>query len=92
MFPPFDSLQPVECFCGGSEPTVKSTKCDIPCAGNDKVICGGRDLLTVFKRDGDDGGSGGTLDHIGCYEDDGNNRIMTGEMLESSTMTPKVTM
>ncbi|KAL1876996.1 hypothetical protein Daus18300_002605 [Diaporthe australafricana] len=47
-----------ECFCGNKmTPGAKnandldcSMTCDIPCPGNDKQICGGNGVITVYKN------------------------------------------
>lgn len=68
---------------------MHSHNCDMPCKGNREETCGGRDAITVYERDGP-GGSGGTVGHLGCYRDDGKNRIMNLGSTKSDSITPKV--
>lgn len=78
-----------ECFCGNSLPSKHSHDCDMACKGNRDETCGGSNAITVYVRDGVDAG-GGETEHLGCYRDDGTNRIMKMASTESGSMTPKV--
>ncbi|RDL36505.1 Uncharacterized protein BP5553_05857 [Venustampulla echinocandica] len=76
-----------QCFCdkflyNGAAPTDES-KCAMPCAGNDKEICGGPDLLnlyhtgnlTAYKAPGPQTtGLPGSWEYQGCYSDNVNDK------------------
>lgn len=54
-----------ECYCGESLPAPlvelsSSLSCDMACAGDIGVLCGGRDAITIYSLDGE--GDGGAAD------------------------------
>lgn len=59
------------------------------CKGNKDETCGGSNAITVYTRDDADADEG-EMEHLGCYRDDGTNRIMKMASTESGSMTPKV--
>ena len=39
-----------QCWCGdGYDMYGKSSRCTMPCSGDDRKECGGRDALSVYK-------------------------------------------
>lgn len=40
---------PIECFCGDTEPRNMAQNCNMPCTGDSRVACGGKDAMSLFK-------------------------------------------
>ncbi|KAL0953492.1 hypothetical protein HGRIS_004722 [Hohenbuehelia grisea] len=78
-----------ECYCADAKPTVApvATGCIMPCAGNEKHLCGGPDRLNVYEYQGGDlpppidngGGDGGDGDGGNGGNGDGGNGGGGGE-------------
>ena len=70
-----------QCFCGNSYGKLgKSNKCNTPCAGNSKEICGGSWANSVYDTS-----------FIGCYRDS-KTRDLAGFRFSSPRMTKKLCM
>lgn len=81
-------------------------KCDMKCTGDSNEICGGRDLINVYKREGQAGPGptptpkpapaptpkgDGCGKYEGCYKDYGYSRVLNGRSTSRRDMDSKVT-
>lgn len=84
-----------ECWCG---PVLRynyktfQRLCPSTCAGDAKFLCGGRNYLTLYERDGaqPQPSSVGGYDYAGCYTDNVNNTRALGSVFKSDGMTLEV--
>jgi hypothetical protein len=85
-----------QCFCGNALPSeVAASGCDMPCRGNAKEACGGRERLSVYEIAAvpqvttNPGPSG--WHSLGCYTDSNKARSLTvAARMPGNTVTVEV--
>ena len=80
-----------QCFCGnettGSTPSP-SDGCDYLCDGDLTEICGGFDPISLYNFASTTDTLGAA--YLGCFHDDGGDRLLVGHLLSSDNMTIEI--
>lgn len=92
-----------ECYCGSTAPTVSapSAECSMPCAGDDKELCGAGMRLNVYKFDTPASTTTQAsttptatppppvdgYEYQGCHTDDVQERALSGQTFSDPAMT-----
>ncbi|KAL7424676.1 hypothetical protein Q5752_000360 [Cryptotrichosporon argae] len=84
-----------ECYCAdsiASTATTATSGCSMTCAGDNSVMCGGSNRLSVYKSDQPlpDETLPSNWTSMGCYTEATSGRALSSYSFTSSAMTPKL--
>lgn len=76
-----------QCFCGrnSDDPDdLGGATCNMACTGDENETCGGRSAMNVYEYTESLG------EYAGCFVDSTRDRVLTGDYISDSDMTPEV--